>query len=405
MKKSKIVMNSCISEIIDKYKFSKIYVYGSDNLELEKLIYNLTSSSIIGGDVDFCNVLFGKYFSGNADLVLNEDIYKDLKLNVDSEFNNLEKLAFAIIYKAYKSEYNNEHNKRNFDNVVKNKESLVKKVKNQIGDISLQLYRFEKCLIEEFIEDITEDDLLIIDNRTHNFIENRLIEILNNLCIKFIIISKKEISYLYQNLILKSNYLNIYSNLKLKTKILSIKTDKKIFKKSFDIFENGKIENIEIKQLYLSQFNDLRQKYISRQIHYLGTPKICYGLFADDKLFGMFGLSNDYRNKPPKDIEQPSIYLLSDFVVDSNIKKLSKLVLYCVLSKEVKLLAERFLNKEIKTIYTNVFTKNMTSIKYRDLFVLQGRKQFQNGDYNLTYYSQMGKWNLKEGLKLWKQKL
>ena len=153
MKKSKIVMNSCISEIINKHKVSKIYVYGSDNLELEKLIYNLTSSSIIGGDVDFCNVLLGKYFSGNADLVLNEDIYKDLKLNVDSEFNNLEKLAFAIIYKAYKPKYNNEHNKRNFDNVVKNKESLVKKVKNQIGNIPLQLYRFEKCLIEDMIED------------------------------------------------------------------------------------------------------------------------------------------------------------------------------------------------------------------------------------------------------------
>lgn len=79
--------------------------------------------------------------------------------------------------------------------------------------------------------------------------------------------------------------------------------------------------------------------------------------------------------------------------------------MYCVLSKEVKLLAERLLNKEIKTIYTNAFTKNMSSIKYRDLFTLQGRKQMQDGSYNLTCFSQMGKWNLKEGLELWKQKL
>lgn len=27
------------------------------------------------------------------------------------------------------------------------------------------------------------------------------------------------------------------------------------------------------------------------------------------------------------------------------------------------------------------------------------QKQIQNGDYNFTYYSQMGKWNLREGLK------
>ena len=80
-------------------------------------------------------------------------------------------------------------------------------------------------------------------------------------------------------------------------------------------------------------------------------------------------------------------------------------MLYCILSKEVKLLAERLLNKEVKTIYTNVFTKNMSSVKYRDLFILQNRKQMQNETYNLTYFSQMGRWKLKEGLELWKQKL
>lgn len=179
----------------------------------------------------------------------------------------------------------------------------------------------------------------------------------------------------------------------------------KVIQKLFEILSNCEIDNIEIKQLTFEQFNSLRQKYLSRQIHYLGMPKVCYGLFTNEKLFGAFGLTNDYRNKPPKEIEQPCIYLLSDFVTNSKIRKLSKLVLYCVLSKEVKLLAERLLNKEIKTIYTNVFTKNMSSIKYRDLFTLQERKQMQDGNYNLTYFSQMGKWNLKEGLELWKQKL
>lgn len=76
-----------------------------------------------------------------------------------------------------------------------------------------------------------------------------------------------------------------------------------------------------------------------------------------------------------------------------------------MLSKEVKLLAERLLNKEIKSIYTNVFTKNMSSIKYRGLFTLQSRKQRKDGSYNLTYFSVMGKWDLKEGFELWKQRL
>ena len=69
------------------------------------------------------------------------------------------------------------------------------------------------------------------------------------------------------------------------------------------------------------------------------------------------------------------------------------------------MLAERLLNKEIKIICTNVFTKNMSSVKYRDLFILRDRKRMKDGNYNLAYFSQMGKWNLKEGLELWKQKL
>ena len=403
--RAKTIVNNCISDIINKNKFNRIFVYASENLELEKLIYNPTSSPIIGGDVDFCNVLLGKYFSGNDNLELSEEIYRDLEINTNVVLSNIEKLALAIVYKSYRPKQNNEHTKRTFNNVVNNKDKLIREIKNQINNMSLHINKFRECSIEEFIRDISDKDLLIIDNRSHNFVNNKLIEQMFDLTIKFVVISKKEMISIKQNQILKSQSLNIYSNINIKSKLISTKINLNIIQKSFGIIEDEKIESVEIKQLTLAQFNSLRQKYISKQIHYLGTPKVCYGLFANNKLFGVFGLTNDYRNKPPKEIEQPCIYLLSDFVVNSKIRKLSKLVLYCVLSKEVKLLAERLLNKEIKTIYTNVFTKNMSSIKYRDLFVLQDRKQMQDGIYNLTYFSKMGRWNLKEGLKLWKQKL
>ncbi len=288
---------------------------------------------------------------------------------------------------------------------MNNKDKLIGEIKNQINNISLHINKFRERKLEKFIKYISDKDLLIVDNRTHNFVNDKLIEQLFEMNITFVIVSKKDLLDIKQNQILKAQNLNIYSNININTKLISAKTNSHIIQKSFDIIADEKIESVEIKQLTLTQFNALRQKYISKQIHYFGTPKVCYGLFADDKLFGVFGLTNDYRNKPPKEIEQPCIYLLSDFVVNSKIRKLSKLVLYYVLSKEVKLLAERLLNKEIKTIYTNVFTKNMSSIKYRDLFALQGRKQMQDGSYNLTYFSQLGKWNLKEGLELWKQKL
>lgn len=403
--RTKTIINNYISDIIDNNKFNKIFVYGSENLELEKLIFSLTSSPVIGGDVDFCNVLFGKYFSNKKDLELNEEIYKELELNKSFPLSDIDKLALAITYKTYKPKKNNEHNKRIFNNIIKNKDSLCNEIKSRISYVSLEINEFKECEIEEFVKDVENNDLLVIDSQNHNFINDKIIGILLNSNFTFIVVSKKEIINLHLNQILKSQNLNVYSNVNMKSKLLSTKTNKQIFQKSFNIVDDEEVENIEIKQLSLSQFNALRQKYLSKQIHYFGTPKISYGLFAKNKLFGAFGFTNDYRNKAFKEIEQPCIYLLSDFAVNSNIKKLSKLVLYCVLSKEVKLLAERLLNKEIKTIYTNVFTKNMSSVKYRGLFILQDKKQIQNGNYNLTYFSQMGKWNLKEGLELWKQKL
>lgn len=134
--KIKAIVNNCISDIINSKEFNKIYVYGAENLELEKLIYNLTSSPIMGGDVDFCNVLFGKYFSNNENLELSEGIYKDFELDANCALSNIEKLALAIIYKSYRPKKNNEHNIRMFNNIIKNKEKLIDELKNTFNKIS-----------------------------------------------------------------------------------------------------------------------------------------------------------------------------------------------------------------------------------------------------------------------------
>ncbi len=403
--RTKTIMNNCIFDVVKTNDFEKVFVYASEKLELEKLIYKFTSSPIIGGDVDFCNVLFGKYFSDNNDLELGKEIYDDFKLDSNYILSNVQKLALSILYKSYRPQHITEHNKRLFKNVIKNKDKLIDSISKQISEISLHLQAFRECSIEEFIKDISYKDLLVIDNRRLNFIDDKLIRQLLDFNIKFVILSKKDLLTIKHNQILKSQNLNAYSNIKIKPKIISCKTKTNIVQKLFSTIEDENIKDVEIKQLTLVQFNALRQKYMSKQIHFWGTPKICCGLFTDNKLFGAFGLTNDYRNSPPSEIEQPCVYLLSDFVTNSKIRKLSRLVLYCLLSKEVKLLAERLLNKEIKSIYTNVFTKNMSSIKYRGLFTLQSRNQRQDGSYNLTYFSTMGEWDLKEGFELWKQRL
>ena len=42
--KVKAIVNNCISDIVKNDNFNKIYIYGSENLELEKLIYKLTQN-------------------------------------------------------------------------------------------------------------------------------------------------------------------------------------------------------------------------------------------------------------------------------------------------------------------------------------------------------------------------
>ena len=400
--KTKSILNSCIFEILNKNNFTNIYVYGSENLEIEKLIYSQTSSSIIGGDVDFYNTQLGNYFSYNSQKV---ELPKQLKENFNlKDYDALEekdKVSLLLIYKTYKNLIDGPtiHNRRVFNNIQHNLEELLEKTKEQLNSTALKLSKYVNCDLVEFAQCITKEDILIIDNRTKNNINTEVFKKINS----YLIISTRNILYLKNDLVLQAKGLYLYSNLHLRKKMFNNQKKSNCFL-SFEVSKEDGIDNIQIKQLSLQQFNSLRKKYLSKRIHYLGTPKVCYGLFSNDKLFGAFGICNDYRNKAPAEIEQPCIYLMSDFSVSSKIKLLSKLVLYCVLSSEVKLRAERLINKEVKSIYTNVFTKNKSSNKYRGLFTLINRKILDDMSFNLGYYAEAGRWTLREGLELWKQK-
>lgn len=143
----------------------------------------------------------------------------------------------------------------------------------------------------------------------------------------------------------------------------------------------------------------------------VGTPSASYGLFCDDKLFGVFAFSNSFMLTGSEKLERPTIYLLTDFSISPTCEKnLSKLVLYCILSKEVKMLAEKVTGKRVKTITTNAFSKNPVSMKYRGLFEQFGRRELEKDEegkvkkWNLSYGAKMGQWSLKEGYELWRRK-
>ena len=402
----KTIVNNYISNFINENKFRNIYIYGSKYLQIEKLICKSTSSSIIGDDVDFCNTLLAEYYlNRDKKIILPEHVCKSLRIENQDVYSSVEKVALAIIGNKILHKESNYHSIRLNDNIIKNLDLLVKQIVQKIESGDMKLTDFKQMSLKDFIKLPEKEDLLIIDNRDSKNLKKSLHEQLFDIGTSFIILSKKDIDNLGKYKVLQSKTIKIFSNCIENNMLISKQNNKTDKQLSFDTIENDNIEYVTLKQLNHTQFNSLRQKYLSKQIHFTGTPKVCYGLFSGNKIFGVFGLTNDYYHKPPKDIEHPAVYLMTDFCVKSSINKLSKLVLYCILSKDVKMLAERLVSKEVKSIFTNVFTKHKSSIKYRGLFDLHTRKELEDKSFNLTYISKFGNWTLKEAVSLWKQKL
>jgi len=144
-------------------------------------------------------------------------------------------------------------------------------------------------------------------------------------------------------------------------------------------------------------------------------------VLVDGVLVGVFAFSTAPSAGSMADISR--IYLMSDFPVEPcDYQRLSKLVLYAVLSKEAKLLAERVARRRVRTILTTAYSKFPSSMKYRDMFKLHSRREnptknaawganidletntYYQRPYQLNYLAEAGQWTLDDGLAKWKKK-
>lgn len=155
--------------------------------------------------------------------------------------------------------------------------------------------------------------------------------------------------------------------------------------------EDSKITLVKITQ---GQMNTLRSLYLNPGIA-PASAAMNLAVLVDGKLIGAMGLARSQ-------FSNMDAYLMSDFVIRPvKYKRLSKLILACVLSKEVKFLFEQSINGRIHTVSTTAFTEKPVSMKYRGLFELHSRKE---DPPRLNYTGQAGKWTLQEGLKWWMNK-
>lgn len=438
-----------ISTIVKEWDVNRIYIGCSGNFTIERTIGAVTNAPITGNDVTIYSSYLGMYFAGNdlGELKIKEDYDGELNYLRDYMNSDVEKVATMMIaadiipfdsdsgnapsayskrmLKAWKEQYSDVHAKlcTKIENTQTNVDSFyhgdVMKMLDEIGEGCgfISFPPFFKGGYEKMWEKISaffeyeEPEYEMFDPKVHivefcnkvkkldNFVigTERLVDELSKYYAGESIAKTKSI-YFYSKTD-KKHYLGVGSKQTNAKPIKRIAKDEKI------------TENITIGRITPDQFSEIRALYLSTGVTKTAMPTVSYGLYSNGNLFGVFGLSNSYMLRGSKKLEQPSIYLMTDFSVVSTVEKnLSKLVLYCILSKEVKMLAEKVAGKQINSIATNAFSKNPTSMKYRGLFEQFARKVIEKDadgkptKYNLSYGAPVGQWTIKEAYELWRQK-
>ena len=151
------------------------------------------------------------------------------------------------------------------------------------------------------------------------------------------------------------------------------------------------VEPVQVVRMDGNVMNSLRSVYLNPHIM-PAMPQRCYAVLSAGKLVGAFGVSQ------PRGFLPCDVYLMADFAVrPTPHKRLSKLILACLLSKAVQTDLEQWLCTRIKVIGTTAFTDKPVSMKYRGLFDIHSRAEGR-----VNYVGQAGRWSLEEGVQWWK---
>ena len=435
-----------IGNIVKEWNVKRVYVGCSGNFTIERSISGFLDCKITSNDVTIYSSYIGKYFSGQSleELKIKDDY--DGECNFLRDYTNKATETVATMMLASDilpySMYNDQYSKRMMrgykEQYSRMHSDLCKKLKGMKtnidtfyhGDVMKMLDEipadcgfisfppffkggYERMWkeIENFFE-YTEPDYEMFDPDVHIAEFCHKVSRLDN----FVIGTERPVEELEQYF---NGTLNTGPN---KLIYFYSKTDKKHYVRQGIRATNAKpivridkhdviTENIAIAPITIDQFQELRSLYLSTNVTKVGTPIASYGLFCEGKLFGVFAFGSGYMLKGNEKLEKPTVYLMTDFSISPTCEKnLSKLVLYCILSKEARFLAEKVTGKRANSITTNAFSKNPVSMKYRGLFELFGRREIEKDEngkvkkWNLSYGAPMGQWSLKEGYKLWRRK-
>lgn len=192
--------------------------------------------------------------------------------------------------------------------------------------------------------------------------------------------------YLYSNLPFRKSYVIPYAKYE-KSNLALLPDDYQITQESRIAF--GKTDN--------NHLNYYKNLFLKKGIEYTTGMSPLF-VFLDGYLFG-FLLFDVIRYGMDQDKATQGVYMLSDFVINSPIGKLSKLLILATKTRKLQeLLKEKFI-QPAAFILTTAFTDKPVSMKYRGVYDLMKR-----GEGFLQYTTKCGTITTEEAVKIWLKK-
>lgn len=188
----------------------------------------------------------------------------------------------------------------------------------------------------------------------------------------------------------------IYSNVKTKPHYIANHRPKRP-KVTYNLFQGRIItgnEKVQVAMVDTGTINWYKHLYMSARVDYSEGGDFGLLFALDGKVFGFASFS-----KLLGTVDKEHLFLQSDFVVDSKIPRLSKLVLELLLSKEVKQMISGKYLFEYTGVQTSVYTEKPVSSKYRGVFELLKRDKNK-----LVYIGRFNVLSLQENFKEWLRK-
>lgn len=150
--------------------------------------------------------------------------------------------------------------------------------------------------------------------------------------------------------------------------------------------------NISVSLCLVNDVNYYKAFYMANKVNYTTGGDLGLAFMADGMAFGFSSFSKQLST-----LEQ--IFMQSDFVVNSNTERLSKLLIMLTKSHDVRKLIARKMGNYYDGVKTTVYTKSPISMKYRGVFDLERRDEGK-----LMYTANFTDNSLKNLYTLWLKK-